>query len=124
MSETESYELKFKNSPADWASRAVIFAIFLFFGGRKFEPGANASWIELYNEIGFGQWFRYMTGIIELIGTLLLLFSQTVTVGLALLATTMVGAVLVDVIVLRRYADAFIPFAILCAMIALWLRRG
>lgn len=123
MSESSTGELKFKNSATDWALRAAIFALFVSFGGGKFKPNTNAVWIQLYDEIGFGQWFRYATGIVELLGALLMLFSQTVTAGLAFLATTMVGAVLVDVIVLHRIADAIVPFAILCAMVALWLHR-
>jgi putative oxidoreductase len=123
MSESSSGELKFKSSTTDWALRAVIFAIFVFFGGGKFKSDTNAAWIQLYNDIGFGQWFRYVTGVVELLGALLMLFSQTVSAGLALLGTTMLGAVLIDVIVLHRFADAFIPFAFLCALIALWMRR-
>jgi len=123
MSEPSSGEPKFKNSAIDWALRAVIFAIFVFFGGGKFETNTNAAWIELYNEIGFGQWFRYVTGVVELLAAFLMLFPQTVSAGLALLGTTMVGAVLIDVIVLRRIADAFVPFAILGALIALWMHR-
>lgn len=120
---TESGDLKFKNSPTDWALRAAIFAIFVFFGGGKFRSGSNAAWIELYNQIGFGQWFRYATGVVELLAAFLVLFSQTVSAGLVLLGTTMLGAVLIDVIVLRELADAIVPFAILCALIAFWLHR-
>jgi len=120
---SESGDLKFKNSATDWALRAAISAIFVFFGGGKFRPELNAAWIELYNEIGFGQWFRYATGLVELLAAFLMFFSQTVSAGLVLLGTTMLGAVLIDVIVLRRFADAFIPFAILCALIAFWLHR-
>jgi putative oxidoreductase len=115
--------LKFENSTTDWALRAVIFAIFVFFGGGKFKSDTNTAWIQLYNEIGFGQWFRDVTGVVELLGAFLTLFPRTVSAGLAVLGTTMLGAVLIDVIVLRRFADAFVPFAILCALIALGMRR-
>jgi hypothetical protein len=123
MNESSSGELKFKNSATDWALRAVIFAVFLFFGGGKFTPGRNAAWIQMYNEIGFGQWFRYATGVVELLGALLMLFSQTVSAGLAVLGITMLSATLVDVIILHQVADAIVPFAFLCAMIALWMHR-
>ena len=120
---SESGDLKFKNSAKDWALRAVVFAIFVFFGGGKFRPGTNANWIEFYNDIGFGQWFRYATGVVELLGALLMLFSQTVSAALVLLGTTMLGAILIDIIVLRRIADAIVPFAVLCALISFWLHR-
>jgi putative oxidoreductase len=123
MNESSSGELKFKNSATDWALRAVIFAMFVFFGGGKFRPETNSSWIQLFNEIGFGQWFRYATGVVELSGAFLTLFPQTVSAGLAVLGTTMVGAILIDVFVLHQFADAIIPIAFLCALIALWMHR-
>ncbi|MGA8088834.1 MAG: DoxX family protein [Terracidiphilus sp.] len=123
MSESSSGELKFRNSATDWALRAVIFAVFVFFGGGKLKPDTNAAWIQLFNEIGFGQWFRYATGVVELLGAFLTLFPQTASAGLGVLGMTMLGAILIDAIVLRRSLDAVIPFAILCALIALWLRR-
>ncbi|HMG87279.1 MAG TPA: DoxX family protein [Terracidiphilus sp.] len=123
MNESSSGALKFRNSVTDWALRAVIFAAFVFFGGGKFNTNTNAAWIQLFNDIGFGQWFRTATGVVELLGAFLTLFPQTVSAGLALLGTTMVGAILIDVIVLRRIPDALIPFAILGGLIALWLRR-
>ena len=123
MSETSSHELKFKNSTKDWAARAALFAIFLFFGARKFDPGSNSAWIQLYNDIGFGQWLRYVTGILELTGAFLALLPRTVEAGLVLLGTVMVGATFIDIVVLRRYADAFVPIAIFCALIALGLHR-
>jgi len=123
MNESSSGERKFANSTTDWALRAVIFAIFVFFGGGKFKPDTNTTWIQLFNQIGFGQWLRYVTGVVELLGAFLTLFPQTVSIGLAFLGTTMVGAVLIDVFVLHRILDAIVPFAILCAMIALWMHR-
>jgi uncharacterized membrane protein YphA (DoxX/SURF4 family) len=123
MNESSSGELKFQNSATDWALRAVVFAVFVFFGGGKFRPETNSAWIQMFNEIGFGQWFRFATGVLELLGAFLMLFPQTVSAGLAVLGTTMVGAILIDLLVLHQFADAFIPFAFLGALIALWLHR-
>ena len=96
MNESSSGELKFQNSATDWALRAVVFAVFVFFGGGKFRPETNSAWIQMFNEIGFGQWFRFATGVLELLGAFLMLFPQTVSAGLAVLGTTMVGAILID----------------------------
>src|SRR5258708_39751697 len=122
-SEQISGELKFKNSVPDWGARALIFVAFLFFGSGKFKSAANGAWVVLFKEIGFGQWLRYFTAVIELIGAFLVLIPQTVTLGLAVLGLPLTGAILIDAIVLRRPIDGFVPFAILCALIALWLRR-
>jgi hypothetical protein len=123
MSDPIAGELKFKNSPNDWALRAVIFGVFLFFGSRKFTSDPNAPWVVLYDQIGFGQWFRYFTGAIEIAGAFLVLISQTVTAGMVMLGLVLTGAVLIDLLVLHQFVDAFLPFAILSAMGALWMHR-
>jgi hypothetical protein len=120
---TESPQKEFKNSGADWALRGFAFALFFFFSGWKFTSDFNKHWIQLYEEIGFGQWLRYVTGAMEFAGAFLTLYPQTVTAGLSLLGTTMLGAFLIDVIVLHRFADSFVPGSIFCALLALWLRR-
>ena len=115
--------MTFRNSAPDWAGRAVLFVTFLFFGAGKFTSNANAPWVSLFNQVGFGQWFRYFTGVIEIMGAFLVLIPQTVTVGLALLACTLTGAILVVVIGLHRPGDAFFALAFLCALIAFWMHR-
>lgn len=123
MVESPSPERKFQGSLFDWILRAVIFVVFLFFGYSKFKSNADAPWVVLFNQVGFGRWFRYFTAVLEITGAFLVLIPQTVTGGLALLTSVMTGAVLIDMIVLRRPADAFVPFAILCGFLALWMHR-
>jgi len=123
MSEPIPGELKFKNSAKDWALRAAIFTVFIFFGSRKFTTDPNAPWVVLYEQIGFGHWLRYITGAIELTGAFLVLISSTVTVGLAMLGLVLAGAVLIDIAVLHQFIDAFLPFAILSALGAFWMHR-
>ena len=45
-----------------WA-RLVLAALFLFTGGAKL-AGLPAM-VEVFERVGFGQWFRYLTGILE-----------------------------------------------------------
>ena len=123
MVESQENALRFRNSNLDWALRTVIFVIFLFFGAGKFTSNADAPWVVLYSQVGFGQWFRYFTGVVEILGAFLVLIPQTVLVGLAALATTLTGAILVVVIVLHRPTDAFLPLALLCALISFWMHR-
>lgn len=114
---------RFKDSLPDWTLRVILFIAFLYFSTGKFKTDANAPWTVLFNQIGFGRWFRYLAGAIEMAGAFLVLFSRTVEVGLVLLGTTMFGAMLISLLVLRRPSDAFIPFAIVCALIAFGLHR-
>ena len=123
MIETPTSERKFANSGRDWALRGVIFIVFLFFGAGKFKSDANTPWVVLYNQIGFGQWFRYVTAVFEIVGAFLVLIPQTVIAGLLLLACTMTGAMLVDLVVLHRFVDAFFPFSVLSGLIAFGLHR-
>ena len=61
----------------------------------------NASWgklmgtpefVALFTAVGVGQWFRYVTGILELAGAVLIMVPKTSRIGAALLATIMLGA--------------------------------
>ncbi len=81
-----------------WTLRIVIAALFLYEGMDKFSE--RRLWIRVFTEIGVGQWFRYFTGIIECAGAVLLLIPRTSVVGAALLACTMVGALLAHVFVI------------------------
>jgi putative oxidoreductase len=50
--------------------------------------------IEVFDHVGLGQWFRYVTGAIELVSAILLLTHRSVGVGALLLACTMLGAII------------------------------
>ena len=114
---------RFKDSTQDWLLRGLFFAAFLFFASSKFKNSLGAPWVVLFKQIGIGQWFRYFTGAIEFLGAVLLLFSQTVERGLALLIAVTLGAFVILVFVLHRTGDALIPFAFMSAMIAFWMHR-
>ena len=49
--------------------------------------------IEMFDKLGLGQWFRYLTGIIELGSAIMLLIPLITFAGAALLVCTMTGAV-------------------------------
>jgi putative oxidoreductase len=49
--------------------------------------------VELFSAIGFGQWFRYLTGAVEVVGALLMLIPAAGLIGGLLLTATCVGAV-------------------------------
>lgn len=121
--ETAPRELKFKNSLPDWAIRAVFFLIFLYFGTAKFKSDADAPWVVLFNEIGLGQWLRYVTGAVEAVCAFMLLISGTVEIGLAILILTMICAIATTMLILHQFSGAFVPFALLCGMIAFWMHR-
>lgn len=116
-------EQKFRNSGPDWASRALIFVVFLYFGTAKFKSDPDAPWVVLFDQIGLGQWLRYFTGVLEMVGAFLVLVSGTVEIGLAILISTMFAAMAASLLILHRPSDAFFPFAFLSGMVAFWLHR-
>jgi putative oxidoreductase len=104
-----------------WILRIVVAAMFLLAGGAKL-AGA-APMVQMYDTIGIGQWFRYVTGIIE-VGSALLLFVPSLA-GLAgaLLACTMVGAIVAHLTVLHSAPTGPVVLLILTSAIA-WLSRA
>ncbi|MGH3839617.1 MAG: DoxX family protein, partial [Pseudonocardiaceae bacterium] len=70
-----------------WVLQVLVAAMFLFAGGMKL-VGAQPM-VELFNEIGIGQWFRYLTGGLEIVGALAILIPRLVAHGALLLAGVM-----------------------------------
>ena len=50
--------------------------------------------VGMYELIGWGQWFRYVTGVIEVTAVLLIWLPNKQVFGAALLISTMIGAVI------------------------------
>jgi putative oxidoreductase len=81
-----------------WVASILLALVFLSEGAAKFPE--SRLWLRVFDQIGFGQWFRYFTGVVEVVGALLLLVPATRHVGAALLACTMCGALLVHAFVM------------------------
>ena len=118
-----SAENPFRNSLGDWVLRIGIAVTFLLFGWEKFSTDPGSPWVRLFAKMGTGQWLRYLTGIVEVAGAILLLIPRTVLAGLALLGSTMAGAVLILVFVLHHPANAILAFTILAGLTIFWASR-
>ena len=81
-----------------WVASIVLAVIFLSEGAAKFPE--SRMWVRIFDQIGFGQWFRYFTGVVEVGGAVLLLIPTTRMWGALVLACTMCGALLVHVFVM------------------------
>jgi putative oxidoreductase len=53
-----------------WVVQIGAAAMFLMAGANKLS--GNEQMVGMFQAIGFGQWFRYLTGSLEVIGGLLL----------------------------------------------------
>jgi len=121
MAELRVFDVAGEADAPDWVIR-VVFAVLLgIAGSEKFQ--SNGSWVKIFQQIGWGDWFRYLTGVVELVGAGLVLITYTVTLGLALLSCTMLGATVVHVVVLKDGAVAAVPAVIACAMVGFGILR-
>lgn len=80
----------------EWVLRVLLALVFAAAGVDKF---VGPMWVRVFNDIGFGQWFRYVTGVVELLGALLLLVRPATMIAVPMLICTMLGALLVHVTV-------------------------
>jgi putative oxidoreductase len=98
-----------------WLPRIGVALFFLMIGSQKFtDPG----WARIFAQIGAGQWFRYLTGVLQVGGAVLVLLPQTTTVGCAMIASTMLGAVIVNLFILRTGGIFIVPAALLVIVVA------
>jgi putative oxidoreductase len=74
-----------------WGVQILTALAFLAAGASKLS-GAPAM-VEMFEKIGFGQWFRYLTGSLEVLGAVLLVLPRTAAIGGWLLAALMIGAI-------------------------------
>ncbi len=81
-----------------WILQILAAATFFLAGGSKL--AGVAPMVEMFDRIGLGQWFRYLTGGLEVTGAILLLIPGTVVLGGALLVVTMVGAIATHLFIL------------------------
>ena len=77
---------------AIWIVRILLFALFLFEGVDKL--GSRPLWIQIFERIGWGQWFRYFTGVVETAGAIAMLIPSLTPIAVVLLGSVMVGALL------------------------------
>ena len=64
-----------------------------FFAAGAAKLGSVENMVNVYYQIGFGQWFRYLTGILEVTGAVAILVPRTSLYGSAMLMCVMVGAI-------------------------------
>jgi uncharacterized membrane protein YphA (DoxX/SURF4 family) len=100
---------------AVWLPRVAIALVFVSVGLSKF---SDPMWVRLFGRIGFGQWFRYFTGVMQIAGGVLVLIPRLALVGIAILACTMAGAI-VTWIAFGLVGNAPIPGALLIVLLAL-----
>jgi putative oxidoreductase len=105
---------------ATWILSGLI-ALPMFMAGATKLPGAEDQ-IKNFAALGYPAWFLYVTGVIEIVGAILLIIPRTAVFGVLLLGATMVGATFS----LLRVGDvAHAPFPLVFLLVIAiigWLR--
>src|ERR1700733_5287366 len=104
-----------------WVLQALLALAFA--GAASGKLLGKPEMVALFEALGVGQWFRYVTGLLELAGALLIVVPRTKFFGAALLSVVMVGAVLTHLFILHSAPTAPVVLLVLAGAVA-WARRG
>ncbi len=103
-----------------WVLSVLLALVFFMAGGMKLL--SRPALVQEFNQIGLGQWFRYFTGALEVIGAAGVLVPKFSRWAALLLAVVMIGAIIAHLTVL--HVPPGLPIALLVlALLTAWLRR-
>jgi len=91
-----------RNAIGAWVLQGLLAAAFLAAGGAKL--AGVPMMVQIFDQIGMGQWFRIVTGLVEVAGAVALLVPGFAALGAAWLGATMFFAVLTHLFVLHTSA--------------------
>ncbi|WP_440533028.1 DoxX family protein [Variovorax sp. YR566] len=103
-----------------WGVRILLALAFGAAGASKL--AGVPQMVQVFDAIGFGQWFRYVTGLVEVGGALLLLVPATGFFGGLLLAATMVCGVATHLVLIGGNPVPAMVLALLSGFVAWRLR--
>ncbi len=103
-----------------WILQIGAAGMFLMVG--FFKLSGDPRMVGLFDAIGVGQWFRYVTGSLEVLGAILLLTPRLSGLGALLLVGVMLGAVATHLFLVGGSPLGAIILLIVTGVIA-WGRR-
>jgi uncharacterized membrane protein YphA (DoxX/SURF4 family) len=103
-----------------WIVQIALAGMFLLAGGSKL-LGAPAM-VGLFDAIGIGQWFRYLTGLIEVGSAVALLVPSIAVFGALALVATMVGAIVTHLFIVGG-SPAMPAILLVGSAAVVWTRR-
>jgi uncharacterized membrane protein YphA (DoxX/SURF4 family) len=105
-----------------WVLQIGAAGMFLMVGFLKLS--GNAQLVGLFQAIGLGQWFRYLTGSLEVAGAILLLLPRTSGLGALMLAGVMTCAVVTHVFIVGGSPLGAIILLVVTGVVAWGRRQG
>ena len=109
MAEQRSTALTIGNI-ALWILQIALAAYFVYSGYLLF----GDDFVKKFDEIGFGQWLRYVTGVLEIAGAIGLLIPRLCGLAALGLVCVMIGASATELFLLAK-GDAQLPLILLVA---------
>jgi len=103
-----------------WGVRILLALAFAAAGSAKL--AGVPQMVEVFSAIGAGQWFRYLTGAIEVVSAVLLLVPATGFIGGLLLTMTMIGAIATHLVLIGGSAIPALILGVLAAFVT-WRQR-
>ena len=103
-----------------WILQIAAAGMFLMLGFLKLS--GEAQLVGLFKAIGLGQWFRYLTGTLEVAGAILLLIPRTSGLGALMLVGVMAGAVVTHLFIVGGSPLMAIILLVVTGIVA-WGRR-
>jgi putative oxidoreductase len=104
-----------------WILAVFLAIVFTLAGGMKLI--STPAMVQEFAQIGFGQWFRYLIGILEVSGAIGLLIPKYRFWAALQIAMVMVGATGVNIAILHLPPLAGLTALLLALALALaWLR--
>lgn len=102
-----------------WVVQVLLAAYFVYSGYLLF----GDNFVKKFDEIGFGQWLRYVTGTLEIAGAIGLLVPRLCGLAALGLVGVMAGAVTTELFLLAN-GDAVLPAELLVvSAVVAWFRR-
>ncbi len=125
--DTECRSLMERARGAEIAIRILRISLalaFLVIGTAKLTSSLQT--VQLFAAIGWGQWFRYLTGLLDVIGALLLFVPRWTAYGALVLVCTIGLATLLNVLLLHHNPAVPVLLTVLAAALAwlAWPRRA
>ncbi|WP_020575379.1 DoxX family protein [Actinopolymorpha alba] len=99
-----------------WVGQVLLASQFAMAG--IFKLSGDPTMVAMFDDIGAGQWLRYVVGALEVAGALGLLIPRLYGLAALGLAALMVGATVTNVFVLDASPWLALGFLVLAALIA------
>lgn len=107
-----------------WTAQ-IVLGVFFILASAAPKLFGEATAVEIFTEIGIGQWFRYLVGALELLGGVGLLLRRSAGAAALGLVGLMIGAAYTQAFVLDGGMLVLTP-VVICAVVGViaWVRRS